>query len=397
MSRGLVALFALLEALFVVAVGVAVALAVGLLGWASLAGNAITPLDVWRVSVDLWALGHGAPIHVDLADVSGIFAAPNNVFDVTLAPFGFALVTAFLGRRAGTRIAVADDAPLVAGLFIGFVAALAALTMWSASTDTVQLDVTSGTVRVTSAFVLGMIVGWRPWESPTGTPFLRLDGFARWSTVLADAGRIALGSVLALTALGSFTVAACVVAGFPTEIALYESLHSGVFGGFVVALLQLALAPVLIVWSIAWISGPGFALGAGSLVTPFASTIGAVPAIPILGALPTTVVVGVWVCLIPVIVAAIVSGRTFRISSVTPGQGTLGDDLVSATTTAVSAGALTAIGALAIGSLASGSVGPGRFVQFGIDPIAVAAFLGTEVFAGALVVALARVAVTRSR
>jgi hypothetical protein len=370
---------------------------IGLLGWASLAGSAITPVDVWRISIDLWALRHGVPLSVALDATSGPFAEPNNVFDLTLAPFGFAALTAFLGRRAGGRIAVADDAPVVAGLFVGFVAALTALVLTSATVDAVSFDVVTGTIRVTSAFLVGMIVGWRPWQSTTGRPFLRFDGLDRWRPVAVDAGRIALGSALALITLGALIVAVCVVAGFPTEIALYESLHSGVFGGLVVAVLQLSLAPVLVVWAIAWLAGPGFALGVGSVVTPFAATVGAVPAIPILGGIPTDMSPMPWVWVIPVIAAAIVSGRAFRISDDVVGRLSLGDDLGRAALTAFGAGSLIALGTLLIGSLASGSVGPGRFAFFGIDVVVVATALGIEVFVGALVVALARVAVTRSR
>jgi hypothetical protein len=395
--RGLVALFALLEALFVVAAGVIGALVVGLLGWASLAGSAITPVDVWRIAVDLWALGHGVPLHVSLADATGAFAAPNNVFELSLAPFGFAALTAVLGRRAGTRIAVADDAPVVAGLFVVFVAALTALTLSSAATDTVTFDVTTGAIRVTTIFVLGMVVGWKPWAiAPTGSR-VRFGFSARWSPVLADAGRIALGVSLALVAAASLLIAVCVVAGFPTEIALCESLHAGVFGGFVVAVLQLALAPALIVWAIAWIAGPGFALGIGSLVSPFTATVGAVPAIPILGAVPTSMHVGAWVCAVPVVIACVVTGRALRTSSTTVGQSGFGDDVIRAAATAFGAALFVALGTAIVGSLASGSAGPGRFTFFGIDVTLVSTALGVEVFLGVLIVSLARVVALRSR
>jgi hypothetical protein len=395
--RGLVALFALIEALFVVAAGVLGALAVALLGWASLAGSAITPVDVWRIAVDLWALGHGVPLHISLTDATGAFAAPNNVFNLTLAPFGFAALTAVLGRRAGTRIAVAEDSPIVAGLFVAFVAALTALTLSSATVDAATFDVPMGTIRVTTIFVIGMLIGWKPWEASAARSRSRLELGPRWQPVLVDAGRIALGVALALVAAASLLIAIGVIAGFPTEIALYESLHAGVFGGFVVAVLQLALAPVLIVWAIAWIAGPGFALGVGSLVSPFTATVGAVPAIPILGAVPTSMNVGAWVCVVPVIIACVVTGRALRTSNSTIGQSGFGDDVIRAAATALGAALFFALGTAFIGSLASGSAGPGRFTYFGIDITLVSTSLGVEVFLGALVIALARVVALRSR
>jgi hypothetical protein len=73
--RGLVALFALLEALFVVALGILVTFAFAILAWVSLTGLSTTPLDVWQLAIQVWALGHGIPLSVTLDDASAVLTA----------------------------------------------------------------------------------------------------------------------------------------------------------------------------------------------------------------------------------------------------------------------------------------------------------------------------------
>ncbi len=69
--------------------------------------------------------------------------------------------------------------------------------------------------------------------------------------------------------------------------ALYEALHAGAAGSIALLLLQLAFAPIALIWSASYALGPGFSLGAGSIVAPAATQLGMVPGIPLLGALPS--------------------------------------------------------------------------------------------------------------
>src|SRR5699024_9944393 len=59
------------------------------------------------------------------------------------------------------------------------------------------------------------------------------------------------------------------------------------FGGLLLAVAQLAVAPNLVVWALAWLAGPGFAVGSGTLYSPAEVVSGPLPALPLLGALPT--------------------------------------------------------------------------------------------------------------
>jgi hypothetical protein len=207
-----------------------------------------------------------------------------------------------------------------------------------------------------------------------------------WRDVIDTALRIAGATLAGLVAIASFALLALLFLGFSTEISLYESLHTGILGGLVITVAQLALIPVALAWTISWIAGPGFILGTGAVVSPFAITVGAVPAIPLLGAIPETNTIGEWVTVLPAILAFIAAMR-FAADLRSRGQFfNLGDitDLGRVAVTAALAALAIALTTLLIGSYATGSAGPGRFAQVGINPIAVGLVLAGGVFAGAL-------------
>ena len=386
MPRGLVVLFALLEALFVVGLGILIPFVFGLVGWASLTGVNSTPVAIWQLAVQCWALGHGLPLHVSLGDSSAVLSNELATFDLTLAPFGFAIVTALLGRRAGRRLTGSDDATFVVGLLVFFMGALVLVTLLSGHSSVVGFDVVSGTIRILAPFVVGLLIGWRPWEADrvSRLPIPQIP--VAWRDVVETGLRVAGFALAGLVAISAFALFALLLLGFSTEIALYESLHSGILGGLVVTAAQLAFVPVALVWTIAWIAGPGFTLGTGAIVSPFATTVGAVPAIPILGAIPQTNSVGEWVIAIPAMLAFVAAtrfstGLQFRGQIFNPGVVA---DLGRVVITAALAASAIGITMVLIGSYAAGSAGPGRFSQLGIDPFVVGLALTCGVFVGSL-------------
>jgi hypothetical protein len=376
--RGLVALFALFEAMFVVGLGILVPFVVGLIGWASLTGIHATPVTVWQLAVQTWALGHGVPLHVNLGDSSAVLTESLSTFDLSLAPFAFAIVTVVLGRRAGRRLGGSDEPVAIAGFTTAFVAGLTALVLASAHTSTVQLDVVPGTVRILIPFLVGLVIGWKPWSDPRVSTRIAYDIPVEWRDTFATALHIAAATLVGLIGVASGALVIGLLLGFSTEVSLYESLHTGILGGLAITVAQLALVPVAVVWMVAWIAGPGFALGAGAVVSPFAATVGAVPAIPILGAIPESTSVGPWVTAIPVVIALIVAARTATDAHVTD-AGTIGRTAVTALMAAIA----VAVAVMVIGSYASGAAGPGRFDYLGINPILVAGVLAAGTLVGA--------------
>jgi len=384
--RGLVVLFTILEALFVVGLGIFLPFVFGVIGWASLTGVNSTPVAIWQLAVQAWALGHGVPLHVSLGDSSAVLVNDMATFDLTLAPFAFALVTALLGRRAGRRLAGSDDATLVVGLLIAFTGGLALLALVSSQSSLVQLDAVSGTARVLAPFVLGLVIGWRPWENDRSSRALTAGVPIAWRDVTDAALRIAGATLAGLVVIASFALLALLFLGFSTEIALFESLHAGILGGLVITAAQIAFIPVALVWTIAWVVGPGFTLGTGAIVSPFVTTVGAVPAIPLLGAIPETNSLGEWVTAIPGILAFIAAAR-FGADLRSRGQFFNPGDIIDlgrvAATAALAAVAIWLV-TVVVGLYATGSAGPGRFAHLGIDPLATGLVLGGGVFAGSL-------------
>ena len=65
-----------------------------------------------------------------------------------------------------------------------------------------------------------------------------------------------------------------------------KALDAGLIGNIALLVGQLAYAPNAIVWAASYAIGPGFTLGNGSIVSPAATELGALPAIPLLTAVP---------------------------------------------------------------------------------------------------------------
>jgi len=63
-------------------------------------------------------------------------------------------------------------------------------------------------------------------------------------------------------------------------------LQPGIFGGLLLMLLNILYIPNAIVATLAYFSGVGFAVGSGTLVSPFSHRLNKIPAMPLLGALP---------------------------------------------------------------------------------------------------------------
>jgi len=171
------------------------------------------------------------------------------------------------------------------------------------------------------------------------------------------------------------------VLGYGQVIALYESVQAGVLGGVALTVAQLTLLPTLVLWAAAWLVGPGFALGAGSTVSPIAVSLGPLPAVPVLGALPTEPSpLGFIVLLVPVL-AAFVAGVAVRPRLV----AALDDEplrywgLGTAALAAIIAG--VAMGFLAF--VAAGGAGPGRLAEVGPDPVTVGLWMLVETLIGA--------------
>ncbi|NCV81298.1 MAG: hypothetical protein EBW36_04660, partial [Actinobacteria bacterium] len=102
--------------------------------------------------------------------------------------------------------------------------------------------------------------------------------------------------------------------GWIEVLRLYQGLGLSLFGGLMLTIGQLAILPNLIAFGASWISGVGFAIGEGSYVSPLATQLGPLPAMPVFAAIPTGGFErGILFALVPVLAAffATVLSRKF--------------------------------------------------------------------------------------
>jgi len=95
---------------------------------------------------------------------------------------------------------------------------------------------------------------------------------------------IVLGMLLGISLL-FFSVS--LVLHFSVLNNLITVLQPGIFGGILLLILVIATIPNMAISSLAYLLGPGFAIGSGTLVNPAVHRIGEIPAFPLLAAIPT--------------------------------------------------------------------------------------------------------------
>ncbi|RFA13425.1 hypothetical protein B7R22_12155 [Subtercola boreus] len=395
MNRPTTALLAALDALIAVAIGIGIPLVMLTILWATQFDLSIDWTVFWRASADLWMLGNGVDLQLALDPALAARLALDGAatpFVVGIAPLGFAVLTAFLGRRSGLRLGFSPHPVL--GLVVGVatVGVLGALAWLSAETPGAVPSFWQAVLLVPAVYGLGMVIGAAAsltrQQSPLAGWFLR-----QWERMAAAARpfvAVALRGgaivVAAMVAVGALAVTAGLLVHYSSVISLYESLGSGIGGGAALTLGQLALLPNAVVWAASWFVGPGFALGAGSSISPLGTDVGLLPSLPLFGALPQSSPLGYAVLVLPVAIGFVIA-VALRPRLVAPGAGAGGQPhgagagakagASAGTSAARMIGTGFGIGIVAASILAvlalwsGGAAGPGRLAVVGPDPGAV--------------------------
>lgn len=387
MNRITIALLAALEAVIAVAIGLGLALVPLTILWATQGGLSTDWTVFWRAASDVWLLGHGVDLTLQLpAAFIASLALPgaDAAFTVSIALLGFSVLTIVLGVGAGRRAAHSSD-PLLAGVIVvGVFWALAAFVGASAGHAVAQVAQPSAVVLPGLIYASSVIVGL----SISGRAVLGTFGrnlrksFVQWSREMHPAvlptiaaglrgGTIAAAAVVGVAGL---LLAVSMLINYATMIGLYESLQAGVLGGTVLTVLQLALLPNAVIWTASWVVGPGFAVGAGTSVSPGATVLGPVPGLPLFATLPDgQASMGFLVLLVPILAgfAVGVMLRQRRPQATPSALTLLGHGM------AAGVGAGLILGLLAWFSAGAG--GPGRLQQLGPDPLMVGLFAALEV------------------
>ncbi|WP_029146058.1 DUF6350 family protein [Microbacterium luticocti] len=393
MHRVLVAVLAAFDAALAAAVGLVVVLAPLTVLWVAAMGQADWPA-LWPATGAVWQLGHLAGQTVHLPDeyraVAGI-PEQAATFVVSLAPLALTALTALFGARSGSRAARAGLGGVGVAAGAATFAAIAAVVAVTARSPFVSTPFWQAIIAPTLVFVVPAVLAAVAvqWRERSGTAarlrerMLDLPGL--WPEAPALVVRGAVIALVALTGAGALALLVALIARGDEIVALYQAGNLDAVGVVVVSLAQLAYLPTLVVWALAFVAGPGFAVGTGTAVSPAGTAVGVVPGLPILGALPESV--SPWlllVVLLPIAAGALAGGMLRAQVRALTAQSQVGLRAALAAGTAALGGG----GAALLAWLASGSIGPGRLAHTGPEPGAVALAVGVELFVGAAVLLL---------
>lgn len=334
-----------------------------------------------RTAVQVWLVAHGAHLQIG----GGRWG---------LLPMGLALVPLLLCRRAGAVVAERLPAvalpAVVAAVAVPYAAMAVAVAAAAGGPAAVSLTALVGPALVAaSGAALGAGMAGQP-----GARAAAAAGLALPRPVGAGPARAVLAAgtaaAAALFAAGAVVAAASLVQHGSTAVALARTANPGAVGGFGLLLAGIGLLPNAVVWAVSWLASPGFAIGAGTSVSPFGVHLGPVPGLPLLAAVPATAPprpVALAVLLVPVlagVVAGLVLRRRLAVRT--------GMDAVAG---AVGCGAVAGLlhGALAL--LSGGPVGSARLAAVGPSAWRVALAVALEVGLGAMT--LLAVALHRER
>ncbi|MDK8351177.1 DUF6350 family protein [Gleimia europaea] len=225
------------------------------------------------VGSDFWAMSYGASVKIAGASYKMI-------------PLGLTIMHVALARAGLARANVASwrGSALFIPVYLGVVLLLAVFNKTSASLPQLVLG---------SLFVSALAWAWSlkshdlDLESKPGVgPYLR-------------AIKDAVVGFAALFAVGMVTGLVGIVAGWSRIRGIADLLNASVFDSVIIWITQALYLPNVAGWAASWLMGPGFYTASDAIVTPSRADVAAIPAIPILGAIPQTEV-GIWVVLIPI-------------------------------------------------------------------------------------------------
>jgi len=323
-----------------------------------------------RSAAPLWLAAHQVPLTIT---VPGGVPAPLGVLPL-LPTLGLAVLVARAAAGVTARLDWRTPAQL-GTLAVTFAAAHAAIgTAVAIAEPTGRMTASPAAAAVGCAALSGVAAMWGG---------LRAAGFSRvalsfvpaWAVRGVLAGLSGLVGLIAAGALCTFG-GLLVSAGTARDVlASWSGAPGGEFG---VTALSIAYLPNAIVGALSWVAGPGLSIGAVS-VTPFGTSVGDLPAVPLLAALPESGPAPwrVMVFVLPVLAGLLVARRCRR----------LGGDRTERLNAVVVAGAVAAVGCFALAAVAGGRLGGGVFdpVRIPSASLAIAVFVWIVLPAGMVV------------
>jgi len=237
------------------------------LGW--LAGDPGSLSATLEVATRLWLAAHGTGIRL-----AGI--------PLTLVPWGATAVAAFLLARCAAfaaRAARPGQRPRPAGIAAVLVAAYL-LPVLVVGARLGQLGAAPGHLAVVALVLVAAALHG-------AARALDVRPTRRWPAWARPVPRAVLGAQLVLLGSGLAVLVTGLLVHLDRVLQLQDRLDPGVSGTIALVAGQLALLPNACVWAASYALGAGFTLGNASVVSPTLTDVGALPGLPLLGALPT--------------------------------------------------------------------------------------------------------------
>ena len=328
--------------------------AVALAGWfATDAGRYGDTLDATRVGAGAWVLAHGGGLRLDAATV-------------TVLPLGLTLLCVLVTYRVGRWVASSAGlgaaraelravlhAVAVMATSYGLLTAATAVLVAHPGAETAPLRALAGGVVLAAVTGgAGLVVGSGQARALLG----RLPAGA------GPALRGAAAVVLLQVAGAAGLVAAALLLDFGTAATVLSRLHADGAGGLMYTLVGSSFVPYAVLLGSAYLLGPCFAVGTGTVVSPTAVVLGPLPSFPLLAALPDSGATPTWTTAllgVPVVLTAVaVAFTSWRAGMDRLDRGAL---------LGLASGLLAAVVLTSLVGLAGGAVGPGRMADVGAD------------------------------
>lgn len=291
---------------------------------------------------------------------------------IGLPPLGLSVLPFLLTMRAGRRVCDAQEhpalLPTVAAVAVPY-AVLAGIVALLAGNSGLHPHAWQAVLGGLLLAAVGAGLGaWREMRYWNLAPTVQVPDSVR---NVGTCGAVAGGIVIAG---GALVWGISLALHGSQAAAIMRTLHPGTSGATGLLLASLVLVPNAAIWGASVTLGTGFSIGAGSSVGPFGVSVGDVPALPLLAALPHNGVPPWYagsLMAVPVfagIIAGVLLVRRMNFQSRFRAAGW--GALVSVP---------VAIGAFLLTALSGGPAGPGRLQTVGASPWSSAAAAAIDI------------------
>ncbi|MGJ3508650.1 cell division protein PerM [Enemella sp. A6] len=233
--------------------------------------------DALQIATGAWVAGHGGGFEAGPMKWTVIPLGLTLLFSVMVhAVATFAARQELAGSNDPTERDRARAARRATGwVVLGYVIGPAVAAVWVGGGE-------QAARAFLGAAVLAAIFGWL--GAARGARYRWLSRLPRpWPAVVHGT----MASVATLLLLSLAILVAAVIMHWQRVDELAQSLEANTAGTVLLWVLQALFLPNAVLWTGSWMLGAGFTFGVESVVSPAVTDLGLLPAIPVLGALPS--------------------------------------------------------------------------------------------------------------